>query len=428
MPAHPVLTPTQLALVDAEGEALHGVGFPLEAHAVWPARAFGARVGSPADGATLSLEAQCRPPLRIRHFVTWLIVTQRVATGAEYSGVGRPFPGDVALRHHPASGQAFLDTASSLGLARATAMARWSDVATLAGLHQVRPDHLSRTQSAAGCTVWLAAARRYRPSSESQLALAETVGGAEATLFHLGVSAAPPTKLGNASIGSAAWLRVPVGKLHSDRYIPLHPQLEALLDDWLARRRGALRPNARFTDHGRRITAWRVDSAVEKGARAAGPGRIAPPRLRHTLATQAIHRGMSLAAIAALVGHRSLTMRLVYARLADRTVANDYFAVSAKVGALYDQPQALPADAEGIQMRQLRSAMHRRMLGNGCCARPVEMDCHFESICESCAFFVTTAEFRPTLRLQRDDAAAKGQVGRQRIFEGLLARLDDHAP
>ena len=33
-------------------------------------------------------------------------------------------------------------------------------------------------------------------------------------------------------------------------------------------------------------------------------------------------------------------------------------------------------------MRKLRGEMHRRMLGNGYCARPVEMDCHFESICE----------------------------------------------
>jgi hypothetical protein len=51
------------------------------------------------------------------------------------------------------------------------------------------------------------------------------------------------------------------------------------------------------------------------------------------------------------------------------------------------------------------------MLGNGCCARPVELDCHFESICESCTFFVTTVEFKPTLQRQRDDAAAKGQLG-----------------
>jgi len=37
-------------------------------------------------------------------------------------------------------------------------------------------------------------------------------------------------------------------------------------------------------------------------------------------------------------------------------------------------------------MRKLRGEMHRRMLGNGYCARPVEMDCHFESICEGCTF------------------------------------------
>ena len=107
-------------------------------------------------------------------------------------------------------------------------------------------------------------------------------------------------------IGSAYWLRVPVGKLHSDRYVPLHPQLKALIDDWLSQRSDSLRTNYLFTDHGRRITAWRVDSAVEKVARAAGLGRVSPHQLRHTLATQAINRGMSLEAIAALLGHRSL--------------------------------------------------------------------------------------------------------------------------
>ncbi len=95
--------------------------------------------------------------------------------------------------------------------------------------------------------------------------------------------------------------------------------------------------------------------------------------------------------------------------------------------ALYGQPKELPADAEGAEMHKLRREMDRRMLGNGYCARPVEMDCHFESICESCSFFVTTVEFRPTLQRQRDDAAAKGQLGRQKIFEGLLNRLDGQA-
>ena len=31
-------------------------------------------------------------------------------------------------------------------------------------------------------------------------------------------------------IGSAYWLHVPLGKLRTDRYIPLHPQLKELLD------------------------------------------------------------------------------------------------------------------------------------------------------------------------------------------------------
>jgi len=45
--------------------------------------------------------------------------------------------------------------------------------------------------------------------------------------------------------------------------------------------------------------------------------------------------------------------------------------------------------------------------GNGHCARPVETDYHFESICGSRTFFVTTNAFRPTLQARRDDAQNK---------------------
>ena len=228
-------------------------------------------------------------------------------------------------------------------------------------------------------------------------------------------------------IGSAYWLHVPIGKLRNDRYIPLHPQLKDLLDSWLAARPDTLRSRYLFIEHGHRVGQNRVDRAVAKAARTAGVGRVTPHQLRHTLATQAINRGMSLEAIAALLGHRSMRMTMVYARIADRTVADEYFAVSEKVEALYDAPKTLPADAEGTEMRRLRAEMHRRMLGNGYCARPVGLDCHFESICESCTFFQTTIEFRPTLQRQRDDAADKGQLGRQKVFDGLLDRLDQTA-
>src|SRR5205085_8784707 len=108
----------------------------------------------------------------------------------------------------------------------------------------------------------------------------------------------------------------------------------------------ALRSDLLFVERGRRFSIARVDRAVAKAARAAGIGHVSPHQLRHTLATQAINRGMSLEAIAALLGHRSMRMTLVYARIADRTVAEEYFTVAEKVEALYDgTTRQLPADA-----------------------------------------------------------------------------------
>ena len=158
------------------------------------------------------------------------------------------------------------------------------------------------------------------------------------------------------------------------------------------------------------------------GAAACLP-HLHPHQLRHTLATQAINRGMSLEAIAAMLGHRSLSMTMRYAKIANRTVANEYFAVTDQVDALYGQPPVLPADAIGPKMARLRRE-HHRLLGNGYCTRPAELDCAFESICENCAFFQTGIEFRPTLQAQHDDAVTKNQTHRADLFHHLLDRVD----
>ena len=115
---------------------------------------------------------------------------------------------------------------------------------------------------------------------------------------------------------------------------------------------------------------------------------------------------------------------MVYARIADKTVAEEYFAVTEKVEALYDQPRQLPADAEGAKMAKLRRELDNRMLGNGYCARPVELDCAFETICETCTYFATTIEFRPTLRRQLKDARKKEQTGREQLYQRLLDGLE----
>jgi len=126
------------------------------------------------------------------------------------------------------------------------------------------------------------------------------------------------------------------------------------------------------------------------------------------------------------IRHRSMDMTLRYAKIANRTVADEYFAVTDQVDALYGQAPVLPADAIGPKMARLRRE-HHRLLGNGYCTRPAELDCAFESICETCTFFQTSIEFRPTLQAQHDDAAAKNQTGRQRMFDQLLHTVEQDA-
>ena len=226
-------------------------------------------------------------------------------------------------------------------------------------------------------------------------------------------------------IGAGPWLHVPVGKLHEDRYLPLHPQLVTLIDAYRARHVPAGHPLLLPRENGRPLDRHTVTRMINRAGAAAGLPHIHPHQLRHTLATQAINRGMSLEAIAALLGHRSLDMTLRYAKIASRTVADEYFAVSEKVDALYGQPAQLPAGAAGPKMTRLRRE-HHRLLGNGWCTRPPQLNCAFESICETCSYFQTSIEFRPALAAQHDHATAHGQTGRQELFARLLSHIDDN--
>jgi len=133
---------------------------------------------------------------------------------------------------------------------------------------------------------------------------------------------------------------------------------------------------------------------------------------------------MRLEAIAALLGHQKMEMTLIYARIANRVVADEYAAVSAKIDALYGQPPQLPADYESTGMARLRRETHARMLGNGLCTRPAELDCRMESACETCAYFRTGTGFLPILVRQRDHARDHGQAGRAALFDGLIQRAE----
>jgi hypothetical protein len=227
-------------------------------------------------------------------------------------------------------------------------------------------------------------------------------------------------------IGAGPWLHVPVGKLREDRYLPLHPHLVQLIEAYRTQYVAPENPLLLPRENGKPVDRHAVTRYLNKAGAAAGLPHLHPHQLRHTLATQAINRGMSLEAIAAMLGHRSLDMTLRYAKIANRTVAEEYFAVTDKVEALYGQPPVLPADAIGPKMARLRRE-HHRMLGNGYCTRPPELDCAFESICETCTFFQTSIEFRPTLQAQHDDALTKTQTHRGQLFDTLLDGIDRDA-
>ena len=226
-------------------------------------------------------------------------------------------------------------------------------------------------------------------------------------------------------IGAGHWLRIPLGKLRNDRYVPLHPELVTLLAAWTATNLQHIRRHKRLVaDHRGPLDRHVIGRIVSRVGRAAGVPGVHPHRLRHTLATQAINRGMRLEAIAALLGHRKMEMTLIYARIANRVVADEYAAVSAKIDALYGQPPRLPADYETTGMARLRREAHSRMLGNGLCTRPAELDCRMETACETCAYFRTSTQFLPILTRQRDHARDHGQAERAALFDGLIEHAE----
>jgi integrase len=95
-------------------------------------------------------------------------------------------------------------------------------------------------------------------------------------------------------IGAGHWLRIPLGKLRNDRYVPLHPELVQLLAAWTAANLEHIRRHKRLVaDHRGVLDRHLICRIVRRVGRAAGVPDVHPHRLRHTLATQAKGRGVA---------------------------------------------------------------------------------------------------------------------------------------
>jgi integrase len=133
--------------------------------------------------------------------------------------------------------------------------------------------------------------------------------------------------------GSGSWLKVPLGKLDTERMVPIDPQVLTLIDRITAHRspgRPIPHPRTRrpadflFTAHGHRISQSRLRKELDRAAKTAGLGHVTPHQLRHTYATALVNAGVSLQALMAILGHVSAEMSLRYGHLFDTTVRAEY--------------------------------------------------------------------------------------------------------
>lgn len=94
-------------------------------------------------------------------------------------------------------------------------------------------------------------------------------------------------------LGDTWWLRIPVGKLHNDRTVPLHPMLVGLINDYRAWRGPTATGLLVERDDHQPMDSRTIYRHVTAVARRAGVGHVHPHALRHTLATQCKPAGVA---------------------------------------------------------------------------------------------------------------------------------------
>lgn len=248
---------------------------------------------------------------------------------------------------------------------------------------------------------------------------------------------------------TGTWLRVPLGKLGTERSVPLDADTVAALDAWVSQR-GQQRPHPHprtgkpadflFTEHGKRLKGWRIRAGLRAAAEAAGltgPSgqtlNVTPHQLRHTYATELANAGMSLQALMALLGHVTPEMTLRYATLASPTLRSAYDEAIGKVRKMLPISPAgkpsVPAKIDWIASEYLKTR-----LAHGYCSRHQAAGaCPYANICETCDNFVPGPEHLPILRDQltdlrklRDDAASRGWDSEQARHHTVITALENH--
>jgi len=173
-------------------------------------------------------------------------------------------------------------------------------------------------------------------------------------------------------VGPEQWaLHVPLGKLHTERLVPLDSEglrlIERILElralaspARLAKSKGFLLPRVggRFALF---QTLREAMADFAKRARCADSSPLSPHRLRHTWATEMLLCGMSLPALMQLMGHKDIRMTLRYLKVTQPDLQREFHKARQNTAQVYSVPSlAVPAatsDLPGIR-HTLAAARH----------------------------------------------------------------------
>jgi site-specific recombinase XerD len=135
------------------------------------------------------------------------------------------------------------------------------------------------------------------------------------------------------SVGQDQWsLHVPLGKLYTERLVPVDENTRQIVTrilalraeappSWLAQSAGFLLP--RSGDFATLYQSLRL--TLHQAAQRVGcSDRVTPHRLRHTYATEMIRLGVSLPVLMQLLGHKNIRMTLRYVQVTQRDLQREF--------------------------------------------------------------------------------------------------------
>jgi site-specific recombinase XerD len=151
------------------------------------------------------------------------------------------------------------------------------------------------------------------------------------------------------SAGPDQWaLQVPLGKLRTERLVPVDEDVRQMVDRILTLRAQApgsqLAPSAHFLfPHSRPSSLYQnLCIALNQAAQRSGcSDRVTPHRLRHTYATEMIRLGVSLPAVMKLLGHKTIRMTLRYVQVTQRDLQREFHLARQNAAHVHHIPELL---------------------------------------------------------------------------------------